>query len=98
MARNKSNPDFVENERWICPKFTIIENIHSFLHGLLNDKVIINIIFSSSMRVFDMVPDFEIVSATISSSDIAINLPGNINCKYYTHEEFSKLPNRQKLS
>ena len=54
------------------------------------------------MRVLDMIPEFEIVSATskindISSSDIDINLPGNINYKYYTHEEFFKLPNKKTL-
>ena len=49
-----------------------------------------------------MIPEFEIVSATskihdISSSDIDVNLPGNINYKYYAHEEFSKLPNKKSF-
>ena len=46
-----------------------------------------------------MITEFEIVSATskmnMSSSDIDKNLPGNINCKYFTNEEFSKLPNKK---
>ena len=67
--------------------------------NFLNEADIININSSSFMQVLDMIPEFEIVSATskiyyISSSGIDINLPGNINCKYYTHEEFSKLPNK----
>ena len=54
IERNKSNPDLLENEPWICRKCTIIENIQIFPYGLLNDADIININSSSSMRVLDV--------------------------------------------
>ena len=100
IKRNILNPDLVENKPWICPKCAIIDIVEIFPYGLLSDTDIININSSSSMRILDMIPEFEIVSATskmndMSSSDIDKNLPGNINCKYFTNEEFSKLPNKK---
>ena len=94
MERNKSNPDLIENEPWIGPKCSMIENIQISPYELLNDADIININSSSSMRVLDMIAEFEIVSATskindISSSDIDGNLPRNINCKYYTQHSLN---------
>ena len=43
-----------------------------------------------------MIPEFEITSTItkiddICSNDIGNNIPNNVNCKYFTNEEFSNL-------
>ena len=43
-----------------------------------------------------MIPEFEISSAItkiddICSNDIDNSIPNNVNCKYFTNEEFSNL-------
>ena len=53
---------------------------------------------SNSMKLIEMIPEFEINSQILRvddlcSKDIDENLVDKINCKYFTNEEFSKLSN-----
>ena len=51
----------------------------------------------NSMKQTEMVPEFEIVSEAMKANNIANNIDEqsiyNINCKYYSCEEFLKLSN-----
>ena len=53
---------------------------------------------SNSMKLVEMIPEFEINSQILRvddlcSKDIDENLVNKINCKYFTNDEFSKLSN-----
>ena len=65
--------------------------------GLLSSDNIKYMSSSNSMHKLDMIPEFEITSTItkiddICSNDIGNNIPSNVNCKYFTNEEFSNLP------
>ena len=52
------------------------------------------------MKKVEMIPEFEIASSIsniidLNSHDIDLNLSENINCNYYTNEDFSKLPYKE---
>ena len=72
-----------------------------FPFGLLSNDYIHNMNSSNSMHklgmIPEMIPEFEITSTITKinetcSNDIDNNIPNNVNCKYFTNEEFSSLP------
>ena len=89
--------DVTESEHWTCPKCTLLNNAEMFPFGLLSNDYINNMNSSNSMHKLEMIPEFEITSQItkineICSNDIDDNIPNNVNCKYFTNEEFSSLP------
>ena len=68
-----------------------------FPFGLLSNDYIHNMNSSNSMHKLEMIPEFEITSTITKinetcSNDIDNNILNNVNCKYFTNEEFSSLP------
>ena len=94
---SQKQTDVTESEHWTCPKCTLLNNAEMFPFGLLSNDYINNMNSSNSMHKLDMIPEFEITSQItkineICSNDIDDNIPNNVNCKYFTNEEFSSLP------
>ena len=67
-----------------------------FPFGLPSSDKIKNMNSSNSMHKLDMISEFEITSTItkidICSNDIDNSIPNNVNCKYFTNEEFSNIP------
>ena len=67
-----------------------------FPFGLLNNDYINNMNSSNSMHKLEMIREFEITSTITKinetcSNNVDNNIPNNVNCKYFTNEEFSSL-------
>ena len=97
IDRNFLNPELIVSEPWICSKCMITINAENFPFGLLNDSDLVSINTSNSMQINDMIPEFETISTStkiseLCSNDIDLNI-NNIDCKYYTNHEFSKVTN-----
>ena len=93
-AQNEHN----ENPLWYCPKCTVLQNAENFPFGLEGTYELNKINMSNSMKLIEMIPEFEINSQILRvddlcSKDIDKNLADKINCKYFTNEEFSKSSN-----
>ena len=89
--------DVTESEHWTCPKCTLLNNAEMFPFGFLSNDSINNMNSSNSMHKLDMIPEFKITSKItkineICSNDIDDKIPNNVNCTYFTNEEFSSLP------
>ena len=96
MKRNRDNPYFIENDKWTCLNCVIAERSDTFPLGLINNYELSCLNSSDSVSIADMIPEFQLASAALSinnlnKKDIDENLADNINCKYYTFEEFSNL-------
>ena len=94
---SQKQTDVTESKQWTCPKCTIRNNAEMFPFGLLSNDYINNMNSSNSMHKLEMIPEFEITSTITKinetcSNDIDNNIPNNVNCKYFTNEEFSSLP------
>ena len=79
-----------------CPKCTVLQNAEHFPFGLESTYELYKINMSNSMKLVEMIPEFEINSQILRvddlcSKDIDENLVNKINCKYFTNDEFSKL-------
>ena len=97
-ARNDQNPEPNESHLWYCPKCTVLQNAEHFHFGLESTYELNKINMSNSMKLVEMIPEFEINSQILRvddlcSKDIDENLVNKINCKYFTNDEFSKLSN-----
>ena len=94
---NNVIPNLAYDESWVCPKCIINYQVEHFPYGRLNDEDIVNLKTSSSMCLHDMIPVFDPNSTSsvindLAHNDINVNLPLRINCKYYSNDEFSRLP------
>ena len=90
-------PNLTYDELWVCPKCILTYQVEHFPCGLLNGEDIVNLYTSSSMCLHDMIPVFDpnLTSSVINDlahNDVDVNLPLSINCKYYSNDEFSRLP------
>ena len=96
IIKKKQNPDIIDNEEWICLECSISERAKIFPFGLESIHDINCINSSNSMKSNTLIPEFEImseISKIRNSHDIDVNSSENINCKYYTNEEFPNLTN-----
>ena len=78
------------------PKLCYHIEMDMFPLGLINNYELLCLNSSDSVSIANMIPEFELVSDVLSinnlnDKDIDENLVDNINCKYYTFEEFSNL-------
>ena len=58
-----------------------------------------NIQNSNSMRMLDALPTFEVVNevskfANVDCNDVDLNIINNINCRYYSVDDFYKLQSK----
>ena len=97
IERNIINPDLIENEEWRCLNCNINERANIFPFGLESNYEINCINISNSMKLYDMIPEFEVLCdvtkiENLNSNDIDENLATKINCKYYSTDEIVKFP------
>ena len=84
-----------DNEPWQCLVCTIRYHHIIFPFILSNDVDLDNIINSDSMNMYEMLPKFEIIAeiskfSNLGNNDIDTNIPNNVNCKYYSVNDFHK--------
>ena len=94
IERNNIHPELIEDEEWNCMNCTLSERANIFPFGFESNYNLNCINSSNSMKLLEMVPEFEIasnISIINSSQDIDANVVENINCKYYTNDEFCNL-------
>ena len=101
MKRNRDNPDLIENENWTCLNCLVTARAKIFPFGLVNNYDLEGINSLNSITLTGLLPEFEITSEALKANnltpnDIDENTPDKINCKYYTADEFTNLPNNQK--
>ena len=73
---------------WYCPKCTVLQNAENFPFGLESTYELNKINMSNSMKLVEMIPEFEINSQILRVDDLCSkdsdeNLVNNINCKYF---------------
>ena len=97
LTSNINNPDKINVENWTCLQCNISERAYIFPFGNENsyERNCMNSI--DSMKQTEIVPGFEIVSKAMKANNIANDIDEqsiyNVNCKYYSCEEFLKLSN-----
>ena len=101
IQRNKLNPNLIEEENWICLNcnMTKLADHLPFVYESTHD--INNLNCSNSISLTNLIPSFEIVSEALNvnclnSCDIDEANIINIDSKYYTWDEFSKIRNKPK--
>ena len=97
LTSNINNPDKINVENWTCLQCNISERVYIFPFGNENSYELNCMNSIDSMKQTEMVPEFEIVSEAMKANNIANDIDEqsiyNINCKYYSWEEFLKLSN-----
>lgn len=95
MKKNRENPDLVDSDEWICLNCLVTERSKIFPFGMINDHLLETINSLDSIKLTELVPEFEVISETIkinnlNLNDIDENTPHQINCKYYNVEDIPK--------
>ena len=103
QLRNSENSDLVDSEPWVC--LNCIINLRSdyvpFVQ--LSSLELSNMNSSDSMKLLEMLPDIEVTTDALETNclvtnDIDESMVENINCKYYTCEEFYNIDNKKSFN
>ena len=95
QQRNRENPELIENEIWLCLKSVMAERSVYNPFIFLSDNQLSNVNSVDSMKLYDMLPDEDVFSHALKAYCLMMNddlmdenIIDNINCKYYTCDEF----------
>ena len=93
---NLNNYENISDE-WHCSKCVILHRASIFPFGLESNYDIQGILESDSMKIFEKLPKFKIVSKTnkydsLSEHNLDENLINNIDSKYYSVSQLNKVP------
>ena len=103
QLRNSENSDLVDSEPWVC--LNCIINLRSdyvpFVQ--LSSPELSNMNSLDSMKLLEMLPDIEVTTDALETNclvtnDIDESMVENINCKYYTCEEFYNIDNKKSFN
>ena len=106
--RNRDNPELIENESWTCQKCVLTErsNFIPFIH--LNTNELGNMNSVDSMKLFELIPNEDILHSALhinefninndSDNDIEDSTSNNINCKYYSCNDFYNLEDQKSFN
>ena len=103
QQRNSENSDLVEDEPWSCLK-CVINNRSDFIPFVqLSAYELSNMNSLDSMKLLEMLPEIEAISDALDSNrlvtnDIDESKVENINCKYYTCDEFYNIDNKKSFN
>ena len=100
QLRNRDNPDLLEEESWDCLK-CIMDNrsdYNPFIY--ISDNQLSNLNSVDTMKLYDLLPEDNVFSDALKTNCLNINddntkdddlmedIIDQINCKYYTCDEF----------
>ena len=94
QQRNRNNPELVEEEEWICVKCIMTERSEYSPFIFQSNDQLSSINSLDSMNLFDMLPEENVFSAALQTNCLTKNDDDdesnidNINCKYYSCNEF----------
>ena len=108
QERNRENPELVEQESWSCLKCIMMERAEHIPYIFLNNDELINMNSVDSMKLCELIPGGNVISDALKTNSLTnadddndefdeCNVD-NVDCKYYTCEDFFNHDNSKSLN
>ena len=110
QQRNREFPDLVEAESWLCIKCVMYKRLEFNPFIFLSSNQLTNMNSVNSMKLFDMFPAENVFHDALKTNCLNINdddvkdddldedLIDQVNCKYFTCDEFFNHDNTNSLN